>query len=109
MSLWFLQMFEDGFRLHHDIEEDREDRQPRLKRELVPASAGERKTHFADEEGEGEAEQQEGDGAGGEIEIEDDGAEQQDSSDSDAPSRAEKASKVPFSPMPLQGDDFTVL
>jgi len=94
-------MFEDGFRLHQDIEEDREDRPQRLKRELFPDTAGERKTHFADEEGEGEAEQQEGEGAGGE----DDGAEQEESSDSDAPSRAEKVSKVPFSPMPLQGND----
>ena len=100
-------MFEDGFHLHHDIDADREDRPPRLKRELFPDNpnlVGERKTHFADEEGEGGQEQEQEQGEEGEAEQGDDGeGEQEDSSDSDVPDRAEKASKVPFSPMPLQG------
>lgn len=94
-------MFEDGFHLHHDIDEDRGDRPPRLKRELFPDMAGERKTHFAaDEEGEeGEAEQNDGDAAEGEAD------DDESSSDSDVSNHAEKASKVPFSPMPLHGND----
>ena len=99
-------MFEDGFHLHHDIDEVHGDRPPRLKRELFPDMAGERKTHFADEEGEqAEAEAEQNDDGDAAEEEADDG-EQESSSDSDVSSnRAEKASKVPFSPMPLHGND----